>query len=94
MSKDFDELRSVCEPVYHDNFKECNELLDALQPKLGGYNLMTVFDDKYGCEKDGKLFRVDKQTLEANLNISAEWCRIAEETIRKYCAEVSDDKFH
>ena len=94
LSKDFDELRSVCEPVYHDNFKECNELLDALQPKLGGYNLMTVFDDKYGCEKDGELFRVDKQTLEANLNISGEWCRLAEKIIRKYCAEVSDDTFY
>lgn len=54
------------EPIYHDSFKECKELYENLQSKLGEYKLLSL--DRYGndflrCEKDGLLYLVSERTL-------------------------------
>ena len=55
------------EPVYHDSFKECNELFDSLQKKLKGYRLLGLhtFGNGYlRCEKNGGLYLINEDTLE------------------------------
>ncbi|MGI6242380.1 MAG: hypothetical protein ACOYJK_02400 [Prevotella sp.] len=55
-----------CEPIYHDSFKECKELFDSLQAKLGDYNLLGLYTIGNGylrCEKNGLLFLINKKTL-------------------------------
>ena len=55
------------EPIYHDSFKECNELFDSLQKKLKGYRLLGLHTFGVGylrCEKDGGLFLINEDTLE------------------------------
>ena len=54
------------EPIYHDSFKECKELYNKLQSKLGEYKLLGL--DRTGngylrCAKDGRLFLINEETL-------------------------------
>lgn len=54
------------EPIYHDSFKECKELYDRLQSKLPNYKLLGLVRTGNGflrCEKDGKLFLINEETL-------------------------------
>ena len=55
------------ESVYHDSFKECNELFDSLQKKLVGYRLLGLLPIGFGylrCEKNGGLYLINEDTLE------------------------------
>lgn len=54
------------EPLYHDSFKECLELFEAEQSRLGEYKLLGLtFIGKgyYRCVKEGGLFLIDSETL-------------------------------
>lgn len=55
------------EPVYHDSFKECNELFEKLQGQLEGYKLLglhRVAGLYLRCEKDGKIYHINENTME------------------------------
>ncbi len=54
------------EPIYHDSFKECKELFNKLQKKLGEYKLLGLDQTGNGylrCEKDGMLFLINEESL-------------------------------
>lgn len=55
------------EPIYHDSFKECKELFENLQAKLGDYRLLGLYRTDNGylrCEKNGLLFLIHEETLQ------------------------------
>lgn len=54
------------EPIYHDSFKECKELYNKLQEKLGYYKLLGLLRTNEGelrCEKNGFLFLYNEEKL-------------------------------
>lgn len=53
-------------PIYHDRFKECKELYDNIQAKIGGYKLLglnRIGNDYLRCERGGQLFLINEKTL-------------------------------
>lgn len=61
-----DEIYNEYEPIYHDSFKECKELFDKLQARLGDYRLLGLLRTGNGylrCEKDGLLYLINEETL-------------------------------
>jgi hypothetical protein len=54
------------EPIYHDTFKECFDLFEKEQSRLGDYELLglsLIGNGYYRCAKDGGLFLVNSETL-------------------------------
>lgn len=54
------------EPIYHDSFKECKELYNKFQEKLGYYKLLGLLRTNEGelrCEKNGFLFLYNEEKL-------------------------------
>lgn len=52
--------------MYHDNFKECDELFKAYQAQLGDMRLLGIMTDAEGnlrCEKDGVIHWVNEKEL-------------------------------
>lgn len=55
------------EPIYHDCFKECKELIVQLQNKIPEYELIGLQRTGYNllrCKKDDELFLVNEETQE------------------------------
>lgn len=54
------------EPLYHDSFKECLELFEAEQVRLGEYKLLGltfIGNGYYRCVKEGILYLIHSETL-------------------------------
>lgn len=61
-----DEFIPDYETIYHDSFRECNELYNKLQSKLGDYRLLGLYrtgKDFLRCKKDDGLFLISEGTL-------------------------------
>lgn len=59
------------EPIYHDSFKECFDLFEIEQSRLGEYELLgltLIGNGYYRCAKDGGLYLINSETLKPMFN--------------------------